>query len=209
MKVAKKILNNEIKNHILMSIISSIIVYLLIFIIFGVVDLKKDIVLIIIERFLPLMGIILISPCFQYEMDSGIRDVIRSKSTNSLATYLIRLFLRIITYGMLTIMFIVLIKETGSYVEMGLYISQSLSIGLLLGSVGLLTFGISSSLIGSYLASILYYLLGWIPNFKVLGDFYLFRLRQGLEPKIWLNISLAILLIIIGLYIKQCRDKYS
>lgn len=207
--MAKKILNNEIKHHILMSIISSIVVYLLIFILFGVVDLKKDIVLIIIERFLPLIGIILISPCFQYEMDSGIRDVIRSKSTSSLATYLIRLFLRIITYGMLTIIFIVLIKKTGSYVETGLYISQSLSIGLLLGSVGLLTFGISSSLIGSYLASIFYYLLSWIPNFKILGDFYLFRLRQGLEPKIWLNISLAILLIIIGLYIKQYRDKYS
>ena len=43
-------------------------------------------------------GIILISPCFQYEMDYGIEDVIRSKSTGILTTYLIRPILRIFIY---------------------------------------------------------------------------------------------------------------
>lgn len=209
MKVIGKIVRNEIKYHTIIPVILSHMIYILIFVLFGVVELKKDIVLMVIERFLPLMGIILISPCFEYEMDSGIKDIIRSKSTSILATYLVRLFLRILAYGILTILFIGLLKNTGSYLEMGLYISQSLSIGLLLGSIGLFAFGISLSLIGSYLAPLIYYLLNWMPNWKSLGDFYLFRLRQGLEPRIGLNIFLSILLFILGLYLKKHRDKHS
>ncbi len=117
MEAARKIIKNEIKHHTYGPIITSFIVYLLIFVLFGLVELKKDIVIMIVERFLPLMGIILISPCFQYEMDYGIEDVIRSKSTGILTTYLIRLILRIFIYGMLTFLFIALIKITDSQVE--------------------------------------------------------------------------------------------
>lgn len=209
MKVIGKITKNEIKYHTITPVALALMIYILIFVLFGLVELKKDIVLMVIERFLPLMGIILISPCFEYEMDLGIRYIIRSRSTSILATYLVRLFLRIFAYGILTILFIGLLKNTGSYVEMELYISQSLSIGLLLGSLGFFTFGISLSLIGSYLAPIVYYLLSWMPNWKSLGVFYLFRLRQGLEPRIGLNIFLSIFLIIIGLYAKKYRDRYS
>lgn len=133
---SKKNNKNEIKHHTYGPIITSFIVYLLIFVLFGLVELKKDIVIMIVERFLPLMGIILISPCFQYEMDYGIEDVIRSKSTGILTTYLIRLILRIFIYGMLTFLFIALIKITDSQVEMALYFFQSFSLGLLLGSLG-------------------------------------------------------------------------
>ncbi len=200
MEVARKIINNEIKHHIYSPIITSFIVYLLIFVLFGLVELKKDIVIMIVERFLPLMGIVLISPCFQYEMDYGIGDVIRSKSTSILTTYSLRLILRIFIYGVLTFLFIALIKVTDSQVEMVLYFFQSFSLGLLLGSLGFFAFGISSNLIGAYLVPILYYLLNWMPNWKALGDFYLFRLRYGLEPTIGLNIFIAIIFVTVGLY---------
>ena len=200
MEAARKIIKNEIKHHTYGPIITSFIVYLLIFVLFGLVELKKDIVIMIVERFLPLMGIILISPCFQYEMDYGIEDVIRSKSTGILTTYLIRLILRIFIYGMLTFLFIALIKITDSQVEMALYFFQSFSLGLLLVSLGFFAFGNSSNLIVVYIVPILYYLLNWMPNWKVLGDFYLFRLRYGLEPKIGLNIFIAIIFLTVGLY---------
>lgn len=209
MEVIKKIAANEIKQHTAVPVTLCFIIYILVFVLFGIVELKREIVLMIVENFLPLMGIILISPCFEYEMDLGINYIVRSKSTSILVIYLIRLFLRIFAYEVLTILFIWFLERTDSYVEMGLYIFQSLSIGLVLGAIGFFAFGVSLSLIGSYLVPIIYYMVNWMSKFKNLGVFYLFRLRQGLEPKIGLNILLSIFLIVIGLYFKEYRDKYS
>lgn len=203
MKAISKILNNEIKHHVMIPVITCFLIYILIFILFGFAQLKKDIVIMIIERFLPLMAIILISPSFQYELDLGIHDVISSKSVNILITYLVRLLLRICAYVILTILLIELIKNAGSYVDTRLYFFQSFSIGLVLGSIGFLAFSISSSLIVSYLVPILYYLINWIPKSIFLGNFYLFRLGQGFEPKIGLNIFIALLLLVIGLFSKR------
>ena len=85
-----KILCNEIKHHTLFNVLPCFAVFLLIYILFGIEGLKKDTVLIIAERFLPLMAIILLTPCFEYELDKGINQVIRSKTTYIGEIYFIR-----------------------------------------------------------------------------------------------------------------------
>ena len=91
--------------------------------------------------------------------------------------------------------------------EFSLYTLESISIGLFLGSLGFLISGISSSLIGGYLVALVYYLIQWMPNLKMLGAFYLFRIGKNLEPMIELNIGIALLFLISGLLGKLMIER--
>ena len=202
-----KILCNEIKHHTLLNVLPCFTVFVLIYILFGIEGLKKDTVLIITERFLPLMAIILLTPCFEYELDRGINQVIRSKTTYIGQTYFIRMILRITLYLLLTLIFMQVLKTQRAYMEFSLYALESISIGLFLGSLGFLVSSFSSSLIGGYLAALVYYLVQWIPGWNILGNFYLFRIGKSLEPMIELNIGVALLFLVLGLLLKLIMER--
>jgi len=202
-----KILCNEIKHHTLLNVLTCFAVFLLIYILFGIEGLKKDTVLIIAERFLPLMAIILLTPCFEYELDKGINQVIRSKTIYIGETYFIRMIWRIVLYVLSTLMLMQFLKTQRAHMEFSLYTLESISIGLFLGSLGFLISGISSSLIGGYLVALVYYLIQWMPNLKMLGAFYLFRIGKNLEPMIELNIGIALLFLISGLLGKLMIER--
>ena len=202
-----KILCNEIKHHTLLNVLPCFAVFLLIYILFGIEGLKKDTVLIIAERFLPLMAIILLTPCFEYELDKGINQVIRSKTIYIGETYFIRMIWRIALYVLSTLMFMQFLKTQRAHMEFSLYTLESISIGLFLGSLGFLISGISSSLIGGYLVALVYYLIQWMPNLNMLGAFYLFRIGKNLEPMIELNIGIALLFLISGLLGKLMIER--
>jgi len=202
-----KILCNEIKHHTLSNVLPCFAVFLLIYILFGIEGLKKDTVLIIAERFLPLMAIILLTPCFEYELDKGINQVIRSKTIYIGETYFIRMIWRIVLYVLSTLMLMQFLKTQRAHMEFSLYTLESISIGLFLGSLGFLISGISSSLIGGYLVALVYYLIQWMPNLKMLGAFYLFRIGKNLEPMIELNIGITLLFLISGLLGKLMIER--
>jgi hypothetical protein len=207
--VRKKILSNEIKHHTLLHILTCAVIFLLIHILFGTGRLKKDTVLIITERFLPLMAVILLTPCFEYELEEGINEVISSKSVPIICTYFIRLIWRIVLYILLSLIYIYILKIKGSYMKFFSYAWESISIGLFLGSLGLLVSGSTSNLIVGYLVSLVYYLSQWIIGWKAFGIFYLFRIGKGLEPMILFNITISFILLSIVFLKKSVNGKLN
>lgn len=205
--IRSKILNNEIKHHILLNVSLCFVIFLLIYIIFGINELKKDVVLIITERFLPLMAIILLTSCFECELDKGINEVIRSKTISIGEIYFMRLMLRIVVYILLSLIFMYVLKTKGAFVEYSSYALESISIGLLLGSLGVFISGISSSLVGGYFGPLMYYLIQWLGNWKRLGVFYLFRIGKGLEPMVQLNMGIALLFLSLGFLGKYTMEQ--
>ena len=148
------------------------------------------------------MAVILLTPCFEYELEEGINEVISSKSVPIICTYFIRLIWRIVLYILLSLIYIYILKIKGSYMKFFSYAWESISIGLFLGSLGLLVSGSTSNLIVGYLVSLV---IGW----KAFGIFYLFRIGKGLEPMILFNITISFILLSIVFLKKSVNGKLN
>ncbi len=207
MKEAGIIVRKEIKYNILKPILISTIVFFIIFLFFGATRISKENMINIMEGFLPLIGIILITPVFEQEYDYGIEQTIRTRRASFSNTLIFRVIVRVLLYTIITLLFAVFLNNGNSYMDYKTFIPQSLGIGFLYGSIGILFFAITFNLIIGYLIPILYFMGNMFLGYEKMKIFYLFRLKMNLDLQYGYYFLIGFILIILGIIIRMKKSR--
>lgn len=207
MKEAGIIVKKEIKYNLLKPILISTIVFFIIFLFFGVTRISEENMIYIMEGFLPLIGIILMTPVFEQEHDYGVEQTIRTRRTSFSKTLICRTIVRILIYFLITILFAVFLNSSNSYMHYEKFLPQSLGIGFLYGSLGLLFFSITFNLIIGYLIPILYFMGNMFLGYEKMKVFYLFRLKMDMDLQYGYYFLIGIILIIVGVIIRMKKSR--
>lgn len=166
--------------------------------VFGVKYLDSAASAFVLERFVALAGIILLTPLFFPEQEGGIAELVESKYTSQLGVIIIRLamsllFLFAVIAGM--VFWLHLGKCEFDVVK---FTAGTFATSFFLGSLGFAAYGITGNVVVGYLIPISYHLLNFFSGSK-LGSVYLFSLSEGsFSEKYWL-FGIGVLFIIITL----------
>lgn len=194
-----KIIITEFKTNFLKGGFLSLFIILFTNIMYGFSNLNEIESLLPLERFIPLIGLIFIIPVLEGELDSNIYQVVKVRETSLILIYIIRLIIAIVLYSLLIVGILYYMIKNNCVINFIPYFLEVLSIGVFLGSIGLMIIGITQNKIYTLLGSLSYYLINWFVNYKKLGWFYLFRLSRGLPPFNEFKYLLSFILITVGL----------
>ena len=200
-----KIVMTEFKTNLLPRIILSLFIILFAKILYGFSNLNEIESLLPLERFIPLIGLTLIMPILEPELDYNVYQVMKTRETSLVFIYIVRLIIALVIYSLFIVGTLYSMDRKGSMINYNSYFLQTLSIGLFLGSIGFILIGVTQNKIYALLGSLSYYFINWFMGYKKLGYFYLFRLSRGLGPLNWLKFLLAAIFIMIGMtrYIRR------
>lgn len=195
----KYVLTSELKYRIFENIIFSIVVLLFIYIVFGLNNISKEIETIVLERGLPVIGIIMISPLFQYELDKDLYDVLKLKNISIVKITFLRLILRIVTFTSIILIYGKLLNsESFKYINV---VYHSLSLGLLFSSIGVFFFGITKNIVFSYLVPTIFLSFQWMSSYKKIGELYLFRWYVSLKSYDDFYLLMSLFFLFLGVYL--------
>ena len=207
LKEVEIIVRKELKYNVLKPILISTIVFFIIFLFFGFTRISKDNMINIMEGFLPLIGIILITPIFEQEQDFGIEQIIRTRRANFAETLIFRTIVRVLIYIVITIIFAIILENGNSYMNYGKILPQSIGIGILYGGLGVFFFGTTFNLIIGYLIPILYFMGNMFLGYEKMKIFYLFRLKMDMDLQYGYYFLIGIILIIVGVIIRMKKSR--
>lgn len=195
----------ELKTNLLPRVVLSFFIILFAKILYGFNNLNELESLLPLERFIPLIGLSLIMPTLDPELDSNVHQVVKIRETSLVFVYTIRLIIALVIYSLFIIGTLYYMDRNNCVIHYNSYFFQTFSIGVFLGSIGFMLIGITQNKIYALLGSLSYYLINWFVNYNKLGYFYLFRLSRGLTPLNEFKLVLAVIFIIIGLirYIRR------
>ena len=148
----------------------------------------------VLERYVALIGIILITPLFMPEQNKNIAELVDAKYTSHLKIVLLRLVISLIVLFFLIWIMAEIMLQNGCVFPYGKYVGGAFITALLLGSLGFAGAGITGNVIAGYLISVCYYILNTGMG-KKLGNFYLFTMSRSYVEKYYL---LATAIVIIG-----------
>lgn len=195
----KYVLTSELKYRIFENIIFSIVVLLFIYIVFGLNNISKEIETIVLERGLPVIGIIMISPLFQYELDKDLYDVLKLKNISIVKIIFLRLILRIVIFTSIILIYGKLLNsESFKYINV---VYHSLSLGLLFSSIGVFFFGITKNIVFSYLVPTIFLSFQWMSSYKKIGELYLFRWYVSLKSYDDFYLLMSLFFLFLGVYL--------
>jgi hypothetical protein len=165
----------------------------------GVENLDASRTAAVLEMFIALLGIILITPVLLPEQNKDIRDLVEAKYTSMTAVVLIRLLEAIVSLAFLIGGYVIFLSFNHcSFPEFKFYLG-TLAEALFLGGIGFCTYSIFDQIAIAYMLPLVYYIVSISPGRKLLKDFYLFSMRFGsYQEKIYLFVS-GLVLICIGI----------
>lgn len=173
---------------------------------FGIQNLDEYGSSVVLERYFALEGIILLTPLFRPEQDSGVRETVESKYTSAMVVVLIRLMMVIILLGILFPVFAGIMHLCNSTFDPITMIPGAFITALLLGALGFAAYAVSDNLVVGYLLPLSWFMVNFMSGTK-LGNFYLFSLTSGnFTPKYWL-LGSAFLLFMVGMTFRIVERK--
>lgn len=190
-----------------LNVLMAMLLLVLIPILFGINDLDGRETAKVLEQFVTLIGIILLTPIFRPEQQKDIREVVEAKYTSQTGIYLIR----ILTASLLILLFITSfigwMRINHCSFPVKDYIFGTLSTSLLLGSMGLLTYAISDQIILGYMLPIGYFIFNLFTGDRYVKKFYIFSMTKGsFEEKYWL-LGAAAMMVFGTLFIKWIQRR--
>jgi membrane-associated HD superfamily phosphohydrolase len=153
----------------------------------------------VLELYVALLGIILLTPIFLPEQNQDIKDLMGSKYTSVTAVILIRVLEAFFSMAILIGGFILLLKQNYcSFPEMKYYLG-TIAEAAFLGGLGFCAYSITDQIAIAYMVPMIYYILNYGSGKKLLKDFYLFSMAYGgYHEKVYLAIT-GFVLIVIGI----------
>lgn len=151
----------------------------------------------VMEQFLTFIGVILFVPVVAGELDDKVRELLRSKSMNTLSMYAMRLVLATIISIIVIVIFEVLFALGNSSFDTYKLFLGSLAEILFMGAIAFFFTAVFTTSILGYMVPIVYYILnfGGI-NFGVLA---LFQMRKGIY-----TFSLPMLVTSLAIFLAGC-----
>jgi len=184
----------------------AVVMCLLTPIIFGIRYLDNYGSSFVLERFVSLIGIVLLTPLFMPEQDKNISELVQSKQTEHAITIFLRLIMSLLFMAFCITAMIAAMRLLQCDFEAIKYMFGTFATALFLGAIGFTFHAISNNVIVGYLAAFTYYLLNLSLGRK-LNHFYLFTLaRDSMSEKLWI-LGFGFLLLLISLLWKYIVVK--
>ena len=191
----------ELKHNSLTSMLANLIIIGIACFIFGIGNLDAYSQAMVIERFLPLLGIYSIVTLFYAEHRSPIKDILRMRSTRIELIYLVRFLLKIFIYGTISFIYIYLLIRPKPPYELVKILFHSLSIGIFIGGVGLLVFSSTNNISMAFLSSIALILSQWFFPKNKEKTFMLFTMPEISVNRMLLIFGLSLVMILLCMII--------
>ncbi len=200
-----RIVYSDVKHNFLIHYIVAVCVLLVSPVFFSLSMLDSVLAAQPLEVFVPLIGIVLMTPVFLPEQNDSIYDVVRSRKVDHNIVCILRLLFSVIIAAVMIGAYVLFMKHCDSDVTIKHFIG-SFANAFILGAVGFTFAGLSRNVIIGYMASVIYYMLNFTLGTK-LKDFYLFSMiHGGFEEKKCLLI-VALVLIIFTLTSRKIIDS--
>lgn len=189
----------NLKLSLLPHLMLSVVLVLLSPLVIGVENLDATRSATVLEMFIALLGIILITPVLLPEQNKNIRDLIEARYTSLTAVILIRLAEAILSLSVLIGGYVLFLRLNNcSFPELRFYLG-TLAEALFLGGIGFCAYSIFDQIAVAYMLPLIYYVISVSPGRKLLKNFYLFSMRYGsYQEKIYL-VLIGTILILIGI----------
>lgn len=162
----------------------------------------------VLEYYLVFLGVILLPPVFLPEQNREIRDLTDSKYTGAWVVYGIRVLEALGALMALLALYMAAMKGGNCQFDFGKLYLGTLATMVFLGGMGILLYALTDQVVIGYMIPILYYILCISAGSDKLGMFYLFSMSQGeFGAKAVLGAA-GILMIGIGIWIRNENVKY-
>lgn len=201
-----KIEKMNLKYHIPLHVFVCVLMLCVSPLLMGVENLSAVDTAKVLERYVALIGIIMLVPVFLPEQDMGIRELVYAKYTKSAEVYLIRLFGNIFILAVFLGAYIFMLKSNQCGFPAVKYYLGTFAEMVFFGGIGLFFYGLSDNLVIGYMASIVYYIMAVGSGKKYLKILYPFSMSmESYTEKICLIVTAAGM-IAGGIYFR-CRRK--
>lgn len=201
-----RVVYSDVKHNFLIHYIVSLCILLASPIFFSLSQLDSVLAAQPLEVYVPLIGIVLMTPVFLPEQNESIYDVVRSKKLNHDIVCIMRLICSVVIAAVMIGAYVLYMKHFSSQVSVRHYIG-SLATALALGAVGVLFAGVGRNVIIGYMASVIYYIFNFTFGSK-LGYLYLFSMMRGsFAEKKWLLTGAFVLLTAVFPLRRIFRDR--
>jgi hypothetical protein len=182
-----EIAKTQVKLTLRINLLLAVTVLFITPVIFGLNNLDNTASAFVLERFVSLTGIIMLTPVFLPEQDKNISELVESKYTPMTGVYLIRFILAAVSLLFMISGFIFIMILMSCEFGVFKFIFGTFSTAFFLGALGFIAYAISDNIVAGYLLSLGYYVFNMFSSSEQLKNKYLFTLAQNrLTEKYWL-----------------------
>jgi hypothetical protein len=202
-KIGKANLRYNLYPHILLSILLLCVSPFVL----GVENLDPVRTAQVLEMYVALLGMLLLTPLFLPEQNKEIKDLVESKYTPATFVYLIRVVEAVICLAILIGIYIMILKNNNcTFPEMRFYLG-TLAEALFLGGMGLCSYSFFNQIAIAYMLPMVYYILSFGSGKKILGNFYLFSMAYGGYREKWYLAIAGFFFVVLGLSYQYFSKK--
>lgn len=192
----------QIKLSVKNSLPPAVLCIILMPIIFGIQNLDNMASSMVLERYISLIGIMLLTPLFLPEQDKNVAEVVEAKYRSVIVVYLLRVTIFVAALFILTNTSILILYLNHCDFIMRNYVIGIFASAFFLGMLGFMAYGMSGNIVVGYLLPAAYYILNFSLGEK-LKQFYLFSLvKNSMVEKYWL-LGSGLVFLMITLAYKQ------
>ena len=168
-------------------------------VIFGVKNLDSIAVAMVLERYISLIGILLLTPLFVPEQNENTSELVEARKVPMTRVYGVRLIMGSMFLLALICIAVGVLRLNNCRFPVIEFLFGTFITAFFLGNLGFIAFGFSKNIAVGYLIPLTYYILNYAMG-KKLGKGYLFSLAIGsMEEKYWLlGVTSIIILVVFG-----------
>ena len=153
----------------------------------------------VLEQYVVLIGIILLTPIFLPEQDKDIRGLVRTKYTNTAIIAGIRILEAAACLVLLTGAFLLVMKHGQCIFPAGKFLWGTLAGAVFLGGMGLCAYAIFDQIAVAYMLPMVYFLINLSNGNRYVKDFFLFSMAQGSYKEKYYLAGMGVVFILIGI----------
>lgn len=162
----------------------------------------------VLERYVALIGIVMLTPVFLPEQDPEIRELVYAKYMKAARVYLVRLLGNVLILAVFLAIYIFMLRHNQCEFPTAKYFLGTFAEMLFFGGLGVCLYGVADNLVIGYMAPVVYYIAAIGGGSKYLKMFYPFSMSMGrYTEKIYLFMA-AVILLAAGIYVR-CRRQRS
>lgn len=177
----------QFKLFLFPNLVAAVLLMCLIPILFGIKNLDALASSFVLERFVSLIGIILITPVFLPEGDRNIAELVESKYTSVFVVYLMRLLPAVAAVFVIIGVFAKIMLLMDCVFDASMYTVGTFASAFILGAMGFTAYALTDNVVIGYMLPVGYFAINISSAPGELGNFYLFSLAYGsFEEKYWL-----------------------
>lgn len=163
----------------------------------------------VLEIYVALIGIILLTPIFLPEQNKDIRDLMESKYTSIISVYLLRIIEAMVAMLLLIAVFVaIMINNNCNFDAMKYFVGIFLE-ALFLGGFGMIAYSIFDNIAIGYMLPMCYYVASMVTGSKYLKKMYLFSMMKESFDEKWFIGIVGIGFILVAILIKYIVGKRS